>query len=143
MKNARCAPYSETQQIVIEFLVPIPGFTLEQCFVPEILATTYPAPDEVQEDWFRNIEDGSYVAPPPSPPSPVLITQTMVRACLTLPDQVKWDNNQTPEIVTVKANFQNGLTNPTATENMQFLYDTQSISLASLDKFKATYPVGG
>jgi hypothetical protein len=142
MKNARCNPYSETQQVVAEFLVPVPGFSLEECFAPEIIAMTFSAPEEVEIGWFREIVDGSYVAPPPSPPSPVLITQAMVRACLTLPDQVKWDNNQTPEIVTVKTNFQNGLTNPTATENMQFLYDTQSISLASLDEFKATYPLG-
>ena len=142
MKNARCVPFSETQQTVPEFLVPVPGFTLQECFAPEILAMTFEAPDEVQIGWLRNIDDNTYVYVAPPAPPPVVITATMARACLTLPDRVKWDNNETPQIVTVKTDFADGLTNPTATENMQFLYDTQSITLVSLDKFKATYPLG-
>ena len=142
MKNARCIPYSEGIQQVVEFLEPVPGFTLEQCFSAEVLASVYPAPNEVQIGWLRNVETETYEAPAPVPPPPVVIYSSMVRACLTLADQVKWDNNQTPQIVTVKTNFDGGLTNPTATENMQFLYDTQSITLTSLDNFKATYPLG-
>lgn len=142
MKNARCTSYNDTQQLVAEFLIPVPGFTLEECFAPEVLAMTFPAPDNVMEGWLRNISDNTYEPMPPAPPVPVTIFANMVRACLTLPDQVKWDNDQTPQIVTVKTNFTSGLQNPAATENMQFLYDTQSIGLASLDKFKATYPVG-
>lgn len=142
MKNARCTPLNETQQTVVEFLVPIQGFTLEECFSPEVLAMTFPAPDEVEIGWLRNIDAGTYEAPAPVPPPPVIIYSAEVRACLTLADQVKWDNNQTPQIVTVKTNFDGGLTNPTATENMQFLYDTQSIGLVSLDTFKARYPIG-
>ena len=142
MKNARCIPYNDTQQTVVEFLVPVEGFTLDQCFPPEIVAMTFTAPDEVQIGWLRNTEDNTYQYVAPPAPPPIVIYSSMVRACLTLTDQVKWDNNQTPQIVTVKTNFDGGLTNPTATENMQFLYDTQSIGLASLDKFKATYPLG-
>lgn len=141
MKNARCTPYSETQQTVAEFLVPVEGYPLEECFSPEVLAMTFPAPDEVQLGWLRNINDNTYEYVPPPPPPKQVIYSSMVRACLTLSDKVKWDNNQTPEIVTVKLDFDDGLTNPEATENMQFLYDTQSIGLVSLDKFKATYPI--
>lgn len=142
MKNARCTPLNEAQQTVVEFLVPVPGFTLEECFSPEVLAMTFSAPDEVQIGWLRNISENTYEYVEPPAPPPVVITQTDVRACLTLADKVKWDNNQTPEIVTVKENFASGLTNPVATENMQFLYDTNSIGLVSLDAFKAKYPIG-
>lgn len=141
MKNARCTSYTEEQQIVAEFLVPIAGYTLEECFAPEIVAMTFPAPDDVEIGWLRNISDNTYEYVPPPPPPAQVIYASNARACLTLADQVKWDNNQTPQIVTVKNNFDAGLTNPEATENMQFLYDTQSIGLVSLDKFKATYPI--
>lgn len=141
MKNAHCGNYSETQQVIVEFLVPVPGFTLEECFAPGVLEMTFPAPDDAQEGWLRNIADGTYEAVAPSPSVTIIFSQN-VRECLTLADQVKWDNDQTPQIVTVKTNFNSGLANPVATENMQFLYDTQSIGLASLDKFKATYPIG-
>lgn len=121
------------------------GYEPADVYTPEIAAYyNTQVPDYVVNGATFNGTDWVNPVPPePGPPPPVVISADMARNCLTLPDKVKWDNNETPQIVTVKNDFAGGLTNPSATENMQFLYDTQSIGLASLDKFKATYPVGG
>lgn len=120
------------------------GFEPADVYTPEIAAYyNMQVPDYVVNGATFDGTEWVNPTPPPSPPPiPIVITSDMARNCLTLTDKVKWDNNETPQIVTVKTDFANGLTNPTATENMQFLYDTQSIGLASLDKFKATYPIG-
>ena len=54
---------------VVEILVPIAGFTIDQCFHPDILATCEQVEDDVQVNWVRQ-EDGSFAAPPePSAPA--------------------------------------------------------------------------
>jgi hypothetical protein len=54
---------------VVEILLPIAGFTVDQCFHPDILATCEQVEDAVQVHWVKQ-EDGSFAAPPePSAPA--------------------------------------------------------------------------
>ena len=53
---------------VSEILVAIDGFTIEECFHPEVLVGIIPVPDEVQNGW--SLVDGVWTAPtPPEPES--------------------------------------------------------------------------
>lgn len=65
MKTARIQ-----NNVVAEILVPVDGFTIDQCFHPSIIATCEQVEDEVQANWVKQ-EDGSFVAPevPPEEPS--------------------------------------------------------------------------
>lgn len=55
------------ESIVIEVFVVPQGFTINDCFTPEIVAQFEPCPDEVKPGWIKQ-EDGTFVAPPPPPP---------------------------------------------------------------------------
>jgi len=48
---------------VIEVFIPPTGFSIEECFTPEIVAQFEPVPDNVEQNWIRQ-EDGTFVAPP-------------------------------------------------------------------------------
>jgi hypothetical protein len=48
--------------VVIEILEPVSGFSLEQCFHPSIFDTCSTVEDDVQVGWTRQ-EDGSWTAP--------------------------------------------------------------------------------
>lgn len=64
MKTARIQ-----NNIVVEILVPVAGFTIDQCFHPDILAVCEQVEDEVQVNWIKQ-EDGSFAAPEePSAPA--------------------------------------------------------------------------
>lgn len=64
MKYARIS----TENTVIEVFTPPTGFTIEECFTPEIVAQFELVPDEVEQNWIKQ-EDGTFVAPPePEPP---------------------------------------------------------------------------
>ena len=54
---------------VVEILVPITGFRIEDCFHPEILAACEQVEDDVQPTWIKQ-EDGSFAAPPEEPSAP-------------------------------------------------------------------------
>ena len=62
--------------VVIEVLKPIDGFSVADCFHPDILADCVPCGDDVQPDWIVT-EDGfaapevEPVAPEPVAPEPV------------------------------------------------------------------------
>jgi len=62
MKTARIQ-----NNVVVEFLVPVEGFTLDQCFHSSILAQCQEVEDDVQTGWVRQ-EDGSFAAPEPETP---------------------------------------------------------------------------
>ena len=64
MKTARIQ-----NSVVAEILVPVEGFTIDQCFHPEILAACEQVEDEVQPTWVKQ-EDGSFAAPPEEPSAP-------------------------------------------------------------------------
>lgn len=69
MQNALTQTNTYTNLLtVIEFLVPIDGFTLEECFVPEIIANVIVVDDSVQLGWV--LQDGQWVSPlPPAIPT--------------------------------------------------------------------------
>jgi hypothetical protein len=54
---------------VVEILVPVAGFTIDQCFHPEILAACEQIEDDVQPTWVKQ-EDGSFAAPVEPEPTP-------------------------------------------------------------------------
>lgn len=60
-----------------------------------------------------------------------------IRPYLTLSERVKWDNNSTDSIKTVKIEFANSLRLAKATEALQLLVDSGDISQASMDKILA------
>jgi len=49
MKYARLS----SEKIVIETFVPMQGFTIDQCFHPDIASQFIPVPDEVEQDWIQ------------------------------------------------------------------------------------------
>lgn len=57
-----------------------------------------------------------------------------IRNALTLAEKIKWDNNKTDEITTVKVEFAQPLLVSDATPWLQLLVDSGSISQASIDK---------
>jgi hypothetical protein len=61
MKTARIQ-----NNTVAEILVPVEGFTLDQCFHPSILTQCQEIEDEVQAGWVKQ-KDGSFAAPEPTP----------------------------------------------------------------------------
>ena len=56
MKTARIQ-----NNVVAEILVPVEGFTIDQCFHPDIVAQLIPCSDEVTPEW--TYVDGQFVAP--------------------------------------------------------------------------------
>lgn len=57
MKTARIQ-----NNIVVEILIPIAEFSIDQCFHPSIIATCEQVEDAVQLGWVKQ-EDGSFAAP--------------------------------------------------------------------------------
>jgi hypothetical protein len=52
--------------VVTEFLTPLEGFALEDCFSADLLAECVPAANTVQIGWL--FDGNSFSAPPPPPP---------------------------------------------------------------------------
>lgn len=57
-----------------------------------------------------------------------------IRKNLTFAEKAKWDSDKTPEIITAKIEFAQPLEVEPATEVLQFLVDSGSISQASMTK---------
>ena len=49
-------------QTVVEILNAVPGFSVEQCFHPDIIAASVEAPDDVETGWLYG-EDGTFTPP--------------------------------------------------------------------------------
>jgi hypothetical protein len=75
--------------------------------------------------------------PVPAPIPPRTISSDDVRKNLTFAEKAKWDSDKTPEIITAKIEFTQPLEVEPATEVLQFLMDSGSISQASMDKVLA------
>lgn len=65
---------------------------------------------------------------------PRRISLDEIRNALTLAEKIKWDNNKTDEITTVKVEFTQPLFVADAQPWLQLLIDSGSISQASIDK---------
>lgn len=76
--------------------------------------------------------EGKPVFTPTIPPRTVSLDD--VRKSLTFAEKAKWDSDKTPEIITAKLEFAQPLEVEPATEVLQFLVDSGSISQASMDK---------
>ena len=61
MKYARIA-----NSIVLEVFTPPEGFTLAECFVPQLVAQFQACPEHVESGWILEA-DGSFSEPPPIP----------------------------------------------------------------------------
>jgi hypothetical protein len=72
--------------------------------------------------------------PVPTPIPPRTISSDEVRKNLSFVEKAKWDSDKTPEIVTAKIEFVQPLGVEPATEVLQFLVDSGSISQESMDK---------
>lgn len=72
--------------------------------------------------------------PVPAPIPPRTISSDDVRKNLTFAEKAKWDSDKTPEIITAKIEFAQPLEVEPATEVLQFLVDSGSISQASMTK---------
>ncbi len=80
--------------------------------------------------------NGEFI-PQPQPeiePLPRRISLDEIRNSLTLAEKIKWDNNKTDEITTVKVEFAQPLLVADATPWLQLLVDSGSISQVSIDK---------
>lgn len=79
--------------------------------------------------------NGKFIKPPQ--PEPVIpprrISLDEIRNALTLAEKIKWDNNKTDEITTVKVEFAQPMLVSDAEPWLQLLVDSGSISQASID----------
>ena len=80
--------------------------------------------------------NGIFISPAPVIPValPKRISLDDIRNALTLAEKIKWDNNKTDEITTVKVEFAQPLLVADAEPWLQLLVDSGSISQASIDK---------
>ena len=80
--------------------------------------------------------NGEFVKPPQPeielPPRRISLDE--IRSALTLAEKIKWDNNKTDEITTVKVELAMPLLVADAQPWLQLLVDSDSISQASIDK---------
>lgn len=123
-----------TNNIVSQIITVPEGFTIEQMFVPELLVFMIPCDNSVQENWIYDPQTQTFSAPPPPPKT---WDNASVRAGLTLTDKTRWDNNETPEIVTAKIEFQTPQERPYTTELLEYLVLSNSISQTSMDRVLA------
>jgi len=80
--------------------------------------------------------NGIFISPAPVVPValPKRISLDDIRNALTLAEKIKWDNNKTDEITTVKVEFAQPLLVSDAEPWLQLLVDSGSISQVSIDK---------
>jgi hypothetical protein len=80
--------------------------------------------------------NGIFISPAPVIPAalPKRISLDDIRNALTLAEKIKWDNNKTDEITTVKVEFAQPLLVSDAEPWLQLLVDSGSISQVSIDK---------
>lgn len=106
-----------------------------ECYHPDVAKfyDTLVPDDAVNGDgWVNN----QLIKPPPVVvvPPPRTWSADDVRKNLTLLEKVKWDNNSSPEIITVKAELVVPATLETITELLELLVITNQISQQSMNK---------
>lgn len=75
--------------------------------------------------------------PEPTPPPPRTWTDKDFHAAMTLSEKVKWDNNQSPQIVTAKKEMATPQEEPYTTEILDMLVGSGDISVATKQKILA------
>lgn len=123
-----------TENIVLEIITVQNGFTIEQTVVPELLPTLIPCPTNTVPNSTYDPETLQFTPPPPPPQT---WNDYSVRQGLTLTDKTKWDNNETPQIVTAKIEFETPQERPYTTELLEYLVASDSISQTSMDRVLA------
>lgn len=93
--------------------------------------------DAVNGDGWVNGQLVKPVAPPPSPPPPRTWSSDDIRSNLTLTERVKWDNDQSDFIKTVKIELASPKELAATTEILQMLVDAGDISQTSMAKILA------
>ena len=114
------------------------GGNPSECYHPDIAKfydTLVPDDAENGDGWINN----QVIKPPPVVvvPPPRTWSSDDVRKNLTLTEKVRWDNNSTPEIVTVKAEFSFPRNLEDTTELLELLVDTNQISQQTMNKILA------
>lgn len=61
---------------VVEIVKPVDGFSIQQCFHPDLLKSIFSCPDNVQVGWSYDADTGAFTAPsepevPVEPEAPV------------------------------------------------------------------------
>ncbi len=106
--------------------------------VAKFYDTEVPVNAENGDGWVKGKLIKSIIPEPvPTPILPRIISNDDVRNNLTFAEKAKWDSDKTPEIVTAKIEFAQPLEVEPATEVLQFLVDSNSISQASMSKILA------
>jgi hypothetical protein len=118
---------------IVEIITPIPGFSLEQCFHPDILAACIDIPEGASVGWQKNDQD-EWVAPPAAPRTWGIDD---VRSKLTFAEKTKWDNDVFHEIVTAKIELATPKHVTEVTEILTALVIATAISRASMDAILA------
>ena len=126
-----------TDNVVTQIVTVPAGFTINDMFVPELIQYMIPCGSSVQAGYIYDPETGVFTAPPPPPQT---WNDYSVRQGLTLTDKTKWDNNETPQIVTAKIEFETPQQRPYTTELLEYLVDSDSISQLSMDQVLAQSP---
>lgn len=126
-----------TDNFVLEIITVQNGFTIEQTVVPELLPTLIPCPENTVPNSTYDPETFQFTPPPPPPQT---WNDFSVRAGLTLVDKTNWDNNTTPQIITVKIEFETPQERPYTTELLEYLVVSESISQTSMDQVLAQSP---
>lgn len=107
----------------------------------EDIATLYNTmvPDDAVngDGWVNNQLVKPVVSNEPATTPERTIDISQIRLNLTLAEKVKWDNDSTPEIITAKVEFANNRTIADATNILQLLVDSGSISQQSMDNILA------
>lgn len=103
-------------------------------YYPTVAAEFIVVPADVENGW---VFDGSNWSAPVIPEpiiEPIRISLEDIRKGLTFSEKTKWDNNSTFEIITAKIEFTQPLLVEDATEILNFLVESDSISQMSVDK---------
>lgn len=115
------------------------GGNPEDCYTAEVAANYNTlVPDEAKNG--DGYVDGQWIpAPPPPPPptAPRTWTDKDFHAAMTLSEKVKWDNNQSPQIVTAKKEMLTPQEEPYTTEILDMLVGSGDISVATKNKILA------
>jgi hypothetical protein len=100
----------------------------------EYVEYTESNPARIGDDYIN----GEFIPQPQPQPEielpPRRISLDEIRNALTLAEKIKWDNNKTDEITTVKIEFSIPLLVADAEPWLQLLVDSGSISQESIDK---------